>query len=129
MIMNAGKASVGKAVPDMKPALALRDKNKRARLGSNLLTSIETDPSFERANNTAKRVGCRAVRQPWTPSSRLGVFAHDLVLLDVESVKDLSTAYFGKRCQEFVHDIPDAIGSLDQERQRIFMMCAASTCV
>ena len=73
MIMNAGKASVGKAVPDMKPALALRDKNKRARLGSNLLTSIETDPSFERANNTAKRVGCRAARQPWTPSSRLGV--------------------------------------------------------
>ena len=111
VIVNAGRASVGKAVPDM----ALRDKHNRARLGSNLLTSIETDPSFERVNNTAKRVGCRAAREPWTPSSRWGVL-RTISVCWMSSVKDLSRAHFGKGCQGFVHDLSDAIGSLDRER-------------
>ena len=46
----------GKRAAGWKLALALRDKYNRVRLGySNLLTSIEADPSFEWANNSAKK--------------------------------------------------------------------------
>ena len=42
---------------------------------------------------------------------KVGSFAHDLVLLEFESVKDIYKADFGKWCQGFVHDLSDAVGA------------------
>ena len=46
-------------------------------------------------------------------------FAHDLV-------REIYKSDVGKRCLGFVHDLSDAIGGLDKEEQRIFMMYAAT---
>ena len=82
--MNASRASVGKAIPDWKLALALHDKYNRVRLGySNLLTSIETDPSF---NNTAAKGRLQSCAEAVEAKLEVESFAHDLVLLNLECV-------------------------------------------
>ena len=102
MIRNTGRACAGKAAPDWNLALSLRDKYNRVRLGySNLLTFIETDPSFERTNNTETKSRWQSCAEAVDAKLKVRweVFAHDLVLLDFERVKEIYKSDFGKRCQ------------------------------
>ena len=66
VIIKTGRASAGNAVAGWKLALTFRDKYNRVRLGySNLLTSIEADPSTRkdkpptRNKNTTMKVPCK----------------------------------------------------------------------